>query len=247
MRFTLTLELEKSSFPIDYRSIVLSFIKNAISKCNDGKYYDRFFKDTNQKDYCFSVILPKSRFTKDEIKLENNKLKILFSTGDAEKTGLILFNAFIVQKNKTFSLPNKNSMILKSITNQKQDLIVNSRAIFKTTIGSGICVREHNRENNSDKYYVFSDADFREKLNNVISNQVRQAGFSEDEINKIKVSSIQCKKVVVKHYGRYIDITTGMFEIQANNEILQYFYDQGIGSRKSAGFGMIDLITQDLL
>ena len=94
MRFTLTLELEKSSFPIDYRSIVLSFIKNAISKCNDGKYYDRFFKDTNQKDYCFSVILPKSRFTKDEIKLENNKLKILFSTGDAEKTGLILFNAF---------------------------------------------------------------------------------------------------------------------------------------------------------
>ena len=26
---------------------------------------------------------------------------------------------------------------------------------------------------------------------------------------------------------------------------LQYFYDQGIGSRKSAGFGMIDLITQD--
>ena len=97
MRFTLTLELEKSSFPIDYRSIVLSFIKNAISKCNDGKYYDRFFKDTNQKDYCFSVILPKSRFTKDEIKLENNKLKILFSTGDAEKTGLILFNAFILQ------------------------------------------------------------------------------------------------------------------------------------------------------
>ena len=76
---------------------------------------------------------------------------------------------------------------------------------------------------------------------------MRQAGFSEDEINKIKVSPIQCKKVVVKHYGRYIDITTGMFEIQANNEILQYFYDQGIGSRKSAGFGMIDLITQDLL
>ena len=116
MRFTLTLELEKSSFHIDYRSIVLCFIKNAISKCNDGKYYDRFFKDTNQKDYCFSVILPKSRFTKDEIKLENNKLKILFSTGDAEKTGLILFNAFILQKNKTFSLPNKNSMILKSIS-----------------------------------------------------------------------------------------------------------------------------------
>ena len=44
-------------------------------------------------------------------------------------------------------------MILKSIAIQKQELISNSRVIFKTTIGSGICVREHDRNNNKDKYY----------------------------------------------------------------------------------------------
>ena len=247
MRFSLTLELKEANFPIEYRGTILSYIKNAISKCNNGKYYDKFFKDTIQKDYCFSVVLPKSKFNKDKIELENKEIKILFSTDDSEKTGPILFNAFIAQKNKSYPLPNNNSMILKSISTQKQELISNSRAIFKTTLGSGICVREHNRDTNKDRYYVYSDNEFREKIKSVVMNQVIKAGFTEEEANEVKINPIQCKKVVAKHYRRYIDITTGIFEIQGNNEVLQYFYNVGIGSRKSAGFGMIDLVTQDLL
>lgn len=138
-------------------------------------------------------------------------------------------------------------MILKSISTQKKELISNSRAIFKTTMGSGICVREHDRNNNKDKYYVYSDNEFRDKIKSVVMNQVIKAGFTKKEANEIKINPIKCKKVVAKHYRRYIDITTGIFEIQGNNEILQYFYNEGIGSRKSAGFGMVDLVTQDLL
>ena len=247
MRFSLTLELKEASFPIEYRAVILSYIKNAISKCNNGKYYDKFFKNTNQKDYCFSVVLPKSKFNKEKIELENKEIRIFFSTGNSEKTGLILFNAFIAQKNKSYPLQNNNVMILKSIAIQKQELISNSRAIFKTTLGSGICVREHDRDTNKDKYYVYSDNEFREKIKSVVMNQVIKVGFTEEEANEVKINPIQCKKVVAKHYRRYIDITTGIFEIQGNNEILQYFYNEGIGSRKSAGFGMVDLVTQDLL
>ena len=247
MRFSLTLELKEASFPIEYRAVILSYIKNAISKCNNGKYYDKFFKNTNQKDYCFSVVLPKSKFNKEKIELENKEIRIFFSTGNSEKTGLILFNAFIAQKNKIYPLPNSNSMILKSISTQKKELISNSRVIFKTTMGSGICAREHDRNNNKDKYYVYSDNEFRDKIKSVVMNQVIKAGFTKKEANEIKINPIKCKKVVAKHYRRYIDITTGIFEIQGNNEILQYFYNEGIGSRKSAGFGMVDLVTQDLL
>ena len=247
MRCSLTLELKEASFPIEYRAVILSYIKNAISKCNNGKYYDKFFKNTNQKDYCFSVVLPKSKFNKEKIELENKEIRIFFSTGNSEKTGLILFNAFIAQKNKSYPLQNNNVMILKSIAIQKQELISNSRAIFKTTLGSGICVREHDRDTNKDKYYVYSDNEFREKIKSVVMNQVIKVGFTEEEANEVKINPIQCKKVVAKHYRRYIDITTGIFEIQGNNEILQYFYNEGIGSRKSAGFGMVDLVTQDLL
>lgn len=246
MRFCLILELKEPKIPIEYRKIVLSYIKNAISKCNDGKYYEDFFKDTKQKDYCFSVILPKSKFIKDKIILDNNEIKILFSTGN-NKLGLILYQAFIAQKNKQYPLPNGNFIKLKSIINNNQKEIYNNRAIFKTTLGSGLCVRSHDPETNKDIYYVYNDEKFREKLNVVLTNQLLNAGFTKEESEEIKVNPIQCKKVVAKHYRRYIDITTGIFEIQGNNKILQYFYDSGIGSRKSMGFGMIDLVTQELV
>ena len=80
MRFILTLEVKKNIFPIEYRKLVLSYIKNALSECNSGKYYDKFFKDTVQKDYCFSVILPKAKFSKNQIELDGNEIKILFSS-----------------------------------------------------------------------------------------------------------------------------------------------------------------------
>lgn len=247
VRFSLTLELKEKTLQIEYRKIVLSYIKNAIFKCNDGKYYDRFFNDIAQKDYCFSVILPKSKFNKDKIELESKEIKVLFTTDDKYKTGFILYNAFIAQKNKPYPLPNNNYMTLKSITNNKREEIVNSRAIFKTTLGSALCVRDHNKESNKDYYYVYSDNEFREKLKVVLNNQLLKEGFTKDEINDLKVNPIQCKKVVVKHYRRYIDTTVGVFEIQGQNRILQHLYDAGIGSRKSMGFGMIDLLTQDLV
>ena len=247
MRFCLTLEVKENKFPIEYRKVILSYIKNAIVNCNNGKYYDRFFKDTSQKDYCFTVILPKNTFNKDKIELERNEIKILFSCNDKNKTGLILYSAFIAQKNKVYPLPNNNYMILRSIVNKKREEIINYKAIFKTALGSALCVRDHDKDTNKDNYYVYNDKEYREKLNVVLANQLLKEGFTDDEVREVKVNPIQCKKVVVKHYRRYIDTTVGIFEIQANNKILQYFYDSGIGSRKSMGFGMIDLVTQDLV
>lgn len=247
MRFSLILQLKEQRFPMEYRKVILSYIKNAISKCNDGKYYEDFFKDTKQKDYCFTVILPKSKFDKDKIILEKNEIKILFSTDNNYRTWIILYNSFIAQRDKPYPLPNNNFMTLKSIGNQKREEIFNNKAIFRTTLGSGLCVRDHNIETNKDIYYIYSDEDFREKISIVLTNQLLSAGFTKKEAEVVKVNPIQCKKVVVKHYRRYIDITTGIFEMQGSSEILQYFYDSGIGSRKSMGFGMIELVTQDLI
>lgn len=246
MRFLLTLAVKKNRFPIEYRRVILSYIKNALTSCNNGKFYDDFFGEVKQKDYCFSVIFPKAKFANDEIQIENNEIKIIFSSDDKNKTGLKLFSAFIGQKNISFPLENDNSMILKSIKNIKREEILNDRAIFKTTLGSGICVRDHDRETNKDKYYIYSDKEFREKLKFVLKNELINAGFSESQADNISINPIQCKKAVAKHYKRYIDITLGMIEISGNRFVLQYLYDTGIGSRKSAGFGMVDLVTQDL-
>ena len=82
MRFYLTFELEKSSLPKDYRRIILSYIKKSLTEILDGRYYSQYFKDNIQKDFCFSLKLPKAKFTKDEIieyefNLENNITNLL--------------------------------------------------------------------------------------------------------------------------------------------------------------------------
>ena len=242
MRFYLTFELEKSSLPKDYRRIILSYIKKSLTEILDGRYYSQYFKDNIQKDFCFSLKLPKAKFTKDEIILEDNSIKVLFTSDDRQKTGLLLQQAFMKQKNKKFLIPNQNSITLKQIHQQREQKITSSKVIFKTY---GLCIRDHNKETNKDNHYVYSDEKFNEQLKVVLKNQISQTGFSKDIVDSIKFSPINCKKVLVKHYDTYVDTTVGSFLLEGNPLLLQYLYDVGMGSRNTM-FGYLDLVTQDL-
>ena len=242
MRFYLTFELEKSSLPKDYRRIILSYIKKSLTEILDGRYYSQYFKDNIQKDFCFSLKLPKAKFTKDEIILEDNSIKVLFTSDDRQKTGLLLQQAFMKQKNKKFLITNQNSITLKQIHRQREQKITSSKVIFKTY---GLCIRDHNKETNKDNHYVYSDEKFNEQLKVVLKNQISQTGFSKDIVDSIKFSPINCKKVLVKHYDTYVDTTVGSFLLEGNPLLLQYLYDVGMGSRNTM-FGYLDLVTQDL-
>lgn len=145
-KIILEFKLAKNEFPIEYRKTILSFIKKSLSDCNSGKYYDKYFKDNIQKDYCFSVGLPGPKYKNGKIELYKDVIKVIFSADDSNKTNLILYSAFIKQKGKVFKLENNNSMKLLSVKAKNSENIVNSRAIFKTAKGSSICVREHNKE-----------------------------------------------------------------------------------------------------
>lgn len=247
MRLQLDMELGKREFPIDYRRIFLSYIKNALSKYHNGDAYEKFFKNTNSKDYCFTIIFQSPKYQKDKIILEGRNLKVLLSVDDRNKSDLILFSALISQKNITFPLSNGNTMVLKNIIQKREQLITSSKAIFKITVGSGLCIRLHDRLKNKDTYFVYNDKDFAQQFNMVVSEQAIKAGFRKEDIQNIKFKPVQCKKVVAKHFGVYVDLTVGMFAMEATPQLLQYFYNAGLGSRHSQGFGMVDLITQDML
>ncbi len=244
MRMELELELEQNVFPVDFRRVIVSFLKNALAKCNKGQFYDLYFQGAKTKDYCFSVILPQPSYQKDIILLKGTRIRILFSADDAKKTGLIFYYAFAKQKNRRFPLPDGNAMVLLDVTQKEERLITSSQVIFKTTLGSGLVVRDHDRESNKDRYYVFYDVEFPEKLNRVLREQAAAAGFSV-EPSQICFTPMQCRKVLAKHYDVYVDLTVGMFRLQAPSGLLQYFYAAGLGSRHSSGFGMVDLIKQD--
>ena len=77
MKFQLTFSLDKPEIPTkDYRRIFASIIKNALSRYMDGQLLEKFYKDTKQKDFTWSVIFNKPEFSGEGIKLGKNEIKI---------------------------------------------------------------------------------------------------------------------------------------------------------------------------
>jgi len=246
LKLELNFSLRNLELPLDYRKIMISFIKKSLTEAKGGEYFDRFYKDTIAKSFSFSIVFSRPDFQKEKIILGKPQMKVLFSAVDQDKVALIMYSAFIAQKNKSFPLPYSNEMKLVAIHEKKTEKIVTNKVIFQTALGSGLCIRDHDREQNADNYYVYNDDLFLEKLKMVLVNQAVRAGLGKNKVNNLKCKPLNCKTVPVKHYNRFIPVSTGLFQFEAESDLLQYFYDAGMGSRHSAGFGLLELIAQDL-
>lgn len=91
MRLELNFEIEKPQLPKDNKSIWVSFLKKSLSGVGQGMFFDKYFSGTAQKDYTFATILSSPKFVGEEIFLDNNQIKMIFSAEDRNKTGLIFF------------------------------------------------------------------------------------------------------------------------------------------------------------
>lgn len=245
LRFYLQFKIERPELPIEFRRCILSFIKNALSKEQDGRFFDMYYKDTIQKDFSWSIIMGSPSFQKDKVVLNHNMIKVNFTTDDRNNTGFVLFNTFLKQRNTKYPIGNGNFMTLINVGQNQQKIISSKSCIFKTACGSPLCLRAHNKETNKDTYYVGSDSDFNEMAVDGIKRQLENAGFDLSSFD-LQFKWLQGKKVVVSHYGVKIDASVGAFMLSAPEEILQYIYQTGVLSRKSEGFGMIDLVAQNI-
>lgn len=245
MKFEIEFILGKPEIPTkDYRRIFASIIKNALSQYMNGELFEKFYKDAKQKDFTWSVIFNKPDFTGEGIKLGSTNVKMLFSTYDRENTGYFMYSAFLKIMNKPLPLENGNTIRLLSIRQTNQKIINKNSCIFKTIAGAPIVVREHNREDNTDKFYTVIDDNFNFQLTEGLKRQAIMAGFDEADANEISAKAINCKKNVVFNYGIYMDANTGFIEVSGKPYILQYFYQAGVLAHRSIGFGMLDLVAQ---
>ena len=245
MRLELRLELKEPKLPKDNKSIWLSFLKNVLSSCADGQYYEKYYNGTAPKDFAFSILLPHPKFQGDQIELEGTSVKMIFSADERGKTGLIFYAAFLEAKNKVFPLPEGNAMTLQAVYMKKEHHITSNKVLFKTVVGGGLVVREHNEETNKDHFYSFDEEGFMRVLEMVLRNELVHAKFPEYLINEVSVDVISCKKILVKQYGIYVDANVGMFQVEGHPDILNYLYQAGMGSKRSMGYGLLDVVTKD--
>ena len=237
MRFSLMFKLEKAEIPIQYRKTIISFIKYSLMEY-DEKYYRKFYnnKDNIIKNYSFSVYYKQDSIQGEEVILKDNTLNLNVTVLDYE-TGIILYNSFNKQRFKKYPLKN-NSMELQNISMLAEKEINSDKILIKFL--SPLCVRK--RQNLKDYYYSYSSKKFQEVLKINIKEQIKITDIPEEFVDNFTIEPIDAKKIVVKFYEKYIECSTGKFEISGDKQLLKYLYQSGMGSKHSAGFGMFQII-----
>ncbi|MBZ9691137.1 CRISPR-associated endoribonuclease Cas6 [Clostridium sp. M14] len=241
MRFKIEFDLKNQYLPLDYRPVIISLFKHSLTEYDEGRHFDTYYEVGREKQFTFSVGIPNSKFSKEIILVPNKKINILFSTGDIA-TGIVFFNALSMQKNKVYPLANDNTMIIKNIFIEKEAVITKEeiQIIFK----SPLCVRDHVKESNKDIYYSYEKEGFKDVLIKTLRAQVENSNlFTSSILNGFSIRPIQCKKTVVRHHRQFIEVTVGKFILTGNIALLNYLYKNGLGSRKSGGFGMLDILS----
>lgn len=243
MRFSLYFDLKHKILPLEMNRTIISYIKNALFNVSNGKFYDSFFQGTQPKPYTFSVLLDKPVFEKDRIIVERPMCKVSFSVSNEKKEGFIFINAFLAQKSKAYPLAHNNEMILRNVRLEKEKEIREKSVLVRTAIGGGICVRNHQQDTNKDQYYVVGEEQYEAELNRSVRDQLHRMGYSEKNSSQVSVQCIKGKVVVVKHFGLQIPVTVGYFMLNGPEALLRQLTEVGIGSRRSQGFGMIEIIN----
>lgn len=237
MRYKLFFELENKDISIQYRKSILSFFKKSLSEY-DNEIYEKLYhaKDPIMKPYTFSVFFKDSEFKENRIIVNSKQMELNISIADYE-IAIILYNAFNHQRNKIFHLEH-NSMTLKNIVLIQEKQINTEEITIKFM--SPLIVRQ--RENEKDYYFSVEGEEFLEILKVNIKEQLKLTNYSMDIVDSIKLEKVNGRKTVVRFYEKQMEGSIGTFKLFGNKELLNYLYRAGMGSRRSSGFGMFEII-----
>ena len=253
MRIKLHFELENNTINKDYRALILSFIKNSLKKNFKESYKEIYESKPIMKFFTFSVYLPKPKIEKDKIELGENYFNAVFSIYD-NKRFIEFYNSFnsmiIKNENKENSYPLKNNkMELKNITMVNEKNIMSNRVRIKFL--SPLVLRNHKeitinkKRKGEDIYFDFNDSDFNEQINYSVSRLIKDLKLNGVNSNiKLKPYNNLARKTVVSFKNILINSSIGEYILEGDSELLNILYKTGIGSRRSEGFGMFEVIEE---
>ncbi len=242
MRFGIEFILNKDKIQKDKNRVFISFLKNSLESY-DKDYYEEFYSEEKNKikDFTFSLYMGNCKFLRDEILIPDKKINLNFSTYRNED-GILFYNSFINNKDKNFKI-NDNEMKIKEINILREKIIYDDEAIFKTL--SPLVSREHKGDNKKTWYHSLKTEKGQDIFKENLIYQLVET-FGESRIDDFKDINIEISnnmhEVKVKNYGIEVLGNIGKIRIRAKPYILEYIYKAGIGSKRSGGFGMIDLV-----
>lgn len=241
MRFSLEILLKDDRIVKDKNRIFISMIKHSLESYDEDYYRSLYEKEANKiKSFTFSIYMGNCIFEREEILIPDKKVILNFSTGSMEDS-LYFYNSFLGQKKKPYEIKG-NTMTINKINLVKEKLIVDDEIIFKTL--SPIVAREHKGDNHETWYYSLNEEKGRDVFIENLKNQLLDE-FGEErklDIAELEFEVLNNKEVKIKHYGIEILSNICRIKVKAKPYILEYLYKSGCGSRRSQGFGMLDIV-----
>lgn len=236
MRLKIECILENNNVFLDYNRKILSFFKKSLELYNE-EIKNNYYGEPYEKDMSFSCFFPFEKIENNKILLKEKSFKI-FITFNSIVDGIHFYNSFILAKNKKLKfMLEDNSFLIKNITKLNEKQILEDKAIFKTL--SPVVIREK-RECEKDWYHFFDEKGIKVLKKNICYSLKEK--FLLRELEKLEIIPIDIRKTVVNFYNIKFTATKGTFAVKGDKKILEYFYKSGFGSRKSSGFGMLELI-----
>lgn len=236
MRFELDCELENTIIPSNYTSKILSYLKKSLEDYNP-EIKKIFYDEPREKDMSFSCFLFIEKIENNKIFLKNKKFKITISVENVMEA-LHFYNAFFYSRNKKFLLGNENSFRVQRIRKIKEKEINEETAVFRTL--SPVVIRER-FEGNKNWYHLLNEEKGLEVLKkNLVFTLSKK--FPKELVEELEIIPINIRKTVVHFYDLKFPASKGIFMVKGNKKILEHLYKAGFASRKSCGFGLLDIV-----
>lgn len=240
LRFKILLDVKK--VPITYRMYLLSFIKEMIKKGDEELYNQLYDGKKKPKPFTFSFYMNDFQLLEDSSEYSMKNATLFFSTSDVN-VGVAFFNG--LSQTKTFEHP---EYPLKIVSKQIGREIPITSHVVTYNILNALLV-----EDKLKKPVLISNSSFEQELN-IVTNKQFQSLYGRQLYEPLKILGHRLKKQVIKESNRhangktlYFTAQKGLITLQGNPEDLKLIYLDGLGLRRSQGYGMLEIfgVTQN--
>ena len=231
---------DRVEIPKAYRNNLLSLFKHLFNLGNEKFFNDYYGNklENKMKPFTFTTYLP-DIYNKEgsrNITLSKGYFSIFVSTNDFNFLGVLITGLNSLKGFTPFSFPIK--LLNYSFLPERVDF--DSVVTYKTL--SPIVVTKY--ENRKSKgYYKFNEKGFIEGLKESIKvANSKVYSINEKAFDDIIIETSGMKNVYIHFKEHIINCNSGYIRVTANPIIQKFIYDIGVGSRRSQGFGMLEVI-----
>lgn len=241
----ISIELKTNKIPLNYNYLILSLIKNNLCKENPMLFEKLYEENENYefrtKPFTFSVKLENFQIQDDEVILEK-QVVLTISTCDYI-IGSVIYNSFL--KEKDYEYQNKYKLQIGKVSVLKEKSINSNEVIFKTL--SPLVIK-----NGEGEFLSTQDSNYEKELNYIVDAIIksyrgiglRKSLIFEPVLMKKRVMKEKISKFTERTGKEVFYITgyEGIFKLTGDKEDLNLIYKMGLGFRRSAGCGCLEIV-----